>query len=129
MEIFLKSVTERSYPEDGVRYLIETTWPENVQDMNLSPYRWIRAWVPSYELIQTAQKDKWTKEHFQYLYRAELEQPEAQWAIQNFLAQGHERVTFLYASFSPLESNAYYLQKHIYAYLDSQLAPAVSLAA
>lgn len=129
MEIFLKSVTERPYFYDGSRYLVETIWPEKVQDLDLSPYRWIREWVPSYELMQAVQEGRLPKEVFEYLYRTELEQPKAQCAIRNFIAEGHERVIFLYASFDPLESNAYYLKQYIDTCLELQSVHDVALAA
>jgi uncharacterized protein YeaO (DUF488 family) len=116
MEILLKSALERPDFTDGPRYLIETTWPDNVQDLDVSPYRWIRELVPSYQLVQMSQKMRWPREYFQRVYWAELERPEAQKAIKSMLAEGHDYVTFLYADPSFLKSNAYYLKKYITAY-------------
>jgi uncharacterized protein YeaO (DUF488 family) len=116
MEIILKSVHEAASLSDGTRYLVESTWPENVQDLDLSPYRWVKELVPSYELVANAQKSRKDKHLFQYLYWAELEQPLAQQAVQKFFMENDNPVTFLYAGPSSFQTPAYYLKKYMEAY-------------
>lgn len=134
MEILLKNVAELPQPYDGARYLIESTWPENIQDFDLTPYRWAKALVPSYELMEISQRRSWNKEDFQRAYWAELERPEAQWAIQKLFEENQQGyVTFLYAGPSSLKSNAYSLKKYLSTYgcprQEVQVAQALSLAA
>ncbi len=116
MEMILKSVNKRPQPTDGPRYLIESTWPENLQDLDLSPYRWIQELVPSYELVEMARKHRWNREYFQRAYWLELERPAAQEAIQRLFSENDDGyMTFLYAAPEAFRSNAYSLKRYISA--------------
>ena len=114
MEILLKKTGDTPQDYDGRRYLIESTWPENVQDWDLGPYRWVQELVPSCELIAAAQKHRWHHDQVQRLYWAELEQPKAQAALQQLLAENQDgHVTFLYGGDDGLKSYAASLRKYI----------------
>lgn len=132
MEILLKSMTEVPQPYDGPRYLIESTWPDDVDDTAVSPYRWIKELVPSYELIEMSQKHRWTKEHFQQAYWLELQRPQAQEALQRIFSEIDEEnafITFLYAGPTSFKTNAYYLKQYLNRYGVPDSAPAFALAA
>jgi uncharacterized protein YeaO (DUF488 family) len=95
----------------------------------LSPYRWIRELVPSFELIEMAQKRRWSRELFQRAYWLELERQPAQQAIQRLFEENEDNyVTFLYAGPEPMKSSAYFLKRYIAAYGHPAVQP-ISLAA
>ena len=76
MKVKLKSAYLPAGTDDGVRYLVETLWPEGLETQSLSPYQWVHELAPSYDLKEMAIEKHWEPEKFRDEYLRELQEPQ-----------------------------------------------------
>ncbi len=120
MRVTLKSAYLPYDSTDGARYLVETLWPEGVENHGLSPYLWVRELAPSYYMKETALWEHWTPEKFREEYRKELQTPQrAAWFALVVNEAREKGVTLLHHSHKkeprllPEDTTAYYLKEFL----------------
>lgn len=118
MSITLKSAYLPCESTDGIRYLVETLWPEGVEAHQLEPYEWLHELAPSYYLKEMALWKRWGPAKFREEYKQEILKngklglferivKEAAWHTVTLLH--HSRKTGLQVR--PLDTSAYYLKE------------------
>lgn len=118
----LKSVYLPYDPADGIRYLVETLWPEGVDMHSLLPFVWVRELAPSYYMKETARWKRWTSEKFREEYRKELERPQSSSWLTWLVTQARRKpITLLHNSLKkesqilPTDTPACYLKEFLVA--------------
>ena len=125
MKVSLKSAYLPAEPKDGMRYLVETLWPEGAETHSLHPYLWVREIAPSYELKERAVWKHWTPLEFRAEYENELHISERAAWFSGILSEAKKRdITLLYNSSKkahlilPEDTPAYYLKEFLEAELN-----------
>jgi uncharacterized protein YeaO (DUF488 family) len=113
MNVVVKRVYEAASRADGVRVLVDRTWPRGLKKGDAAVRFWLRDLAPSDELRQWfhANPEGWRM--FRRRYLKELVSTEASAAVEKLhrLAEGKRRVTLLYASRDEEHNNAVVLKE------------------
>jgi uncharacterized protein YeaO (DUF488 family) len=113
MTVVVKRVYEPVTRADGVRVLVDRLWPRGLTKADAQLAEWLRDLAPSHELRRWyhARPEQWNA--FRKKYLEELEQPEAEAALQKLyqLARGKKRITLLFASKNLEHNNATVLKE------------------
>ena len=122
MKVKLKSAYLPAGTDDGVRYLVETLWPEGLETQSLSPYQWVHELAPSYDLKEMAIEKHWEPEKFRDEYLRELQEPQRRAWFNRIVKEAEDGVvTLLHRSrikgsqILPENTSVYYLKEFLEA--------------
>ena len=106
-DVCVRRIYDQADAQDGVRVLVDRSWPRGVAKANADFDEWCKAVAPSTALRKWYGHDPARFEAFRRRYHAELENGEQADALQHLreLAGGH-RVTLLTATKDPDVSQA-----------------------
>lgn len=106
-DVRVRRIYDQAGDQDGVRVLVDRSWPRGVAKADAALDEWCKTVAPSTALRKWYRHDPAKFEEFRRRYRAELDNPGQADALQHLrdLADGH-RLTLLTATRDPDLSQA-----------------------
>lgn len=106
-DVRVRRIYDQAEDQDGIRVLVDRTWPRGVAKANVNLDEWCKTVAPSTALRKWYRHDPAKFEEFRRRYHAELDNPDQADALQHLrnLADDH-RLTLLTATKDPDLSQA-----------------------